>query len=133
MRRNERNHTGAALLFATLLMGLPFVVACGGASHNGQAQQTVQVRITDQGIEMPPSLPSGVTTFKVTNAGTTQHSFGITGPSGDQKLEAALKPGESGALDIVLDAGTYRVYSPDETMQVALNVRPETIAHSRNG
>jgi uncharacterized cupredoxin-like copper-binding protein len=85
---------------------------------------------------MPPSLPSGVTTFQVANSGSGEHSFEISGPSGDQKLDHTLKPGESASLDMVLDSGTYRVFSPvdqGQSMQIALNVRPETVARSRKG
>jgi hypothetical protein len=55
------------------------------------------------------------------------HSFGIVGPAGDKMLDEALKPGETAELDMALEPGTYRVYSPiDEshgkTMQLALHV-----------
>jgi hypothetical protein len=137
MRYNGNKPTGAALLCAALLVGLALFTACGGARSATQAQtQTVQVRITDQGIEMPLSLPSGVTTFQVTNSGSGEHSFGVSGPSGDKKLDHSLKSGESASLDVVLDSGTYRVYSPvdqGQSMQIALNVRPETVARSRKG
>jgi uncharacterized cupredoxin-like copper-binding protein len=128
MRRNGSKQMGAALLCAALLAGLPFFIACG-SNTTDQENQTVQVRVTDHQIEMPPSLPTGVTTFEVTNAGSGDHSLGITGPAGDAKLEAPLKPGETGSLEMVLDSGTYRVYCPvsqshGHSMQVALNVRP---------
>lgn|SRR5947209_9312338 len=137
MRYDGSKQIGAALLCAALLAGLTFFTACGGAKSGTQPQgQTVQVRITDQGIEMPPSLPSGVTTFQVTNSGSGEHSFGVSGPAGDKRLDHALKPGESASLDMILDSGTYRVYSPvdqGQAMQIALNVRPETVARSRKG
>ncbi len=131
MRRNESKPIGAALLCAALLAGLPFLTACGGSKPVAQQEaQTVQVQITDQGIGMPASLPAGVTTFKVVNSGNSEHSFGLSGPAGEKKLEEPLKPGESASLDVVLDSGTYRVYSPADpgrvAMQMALNVRPET-------
>ena len=130
MRRNESKPIGAALLCAALLAGLTFFTACSGKPAARSGIQTVQVRITDQGIEMPSSLPSGATTFEVTNSGTSEHSFGLTGPAGEKKLDEPLKPGESASLDVPLDIGTYRVYSPSDpgraAMQMALNVRPET-------
>lgn len=129
MKRNGTKLTSAALLCAALLAGLPFFIACGGDSTESEIQ-VVQVQITDQGIEMPNPLPTGMTTFEVTNKGTREHSFGLTGPSGDLKLEEPLQPGETGSMEgVVLDAGTYRVYSPldqGDAMQIALNVRPET-------
>ncbi len=136
MTRNERKQLGAALLCAVVLAGLPLLTACSSKSATPKGANVVQVQLTDQGIQMPATLPSGVTTFQVANAGTSEHSFAVTGPSGDLKLEAPLKPGESGSLDIVLDPGTYRVFNPlnqnGGAMQIALNVRPES-AHSRNG
>ena len=134
MRRNESRPIGAALLCAALFAGLTLFTACGKPA--GQEEiQTVQVRITDQGIEMPSSLPAGATTFEVTNSGSSEHSFGLAGPGGVQKLEEPLKPGESASLEVPLGSGTYRVYSPGDqggAMQMALNVRPETLP-SRNG
>jgi uncharacterized cupredoxin-like copper-binding protein len=118
------------LALAALVAALSLFVACGSSETASEAQ-TVTVHVTDQGIEMPASLPSGMTTFQVTNAGTREHSFGITGPGGDQTLDKALKPGETASLDMALDSGTYRIYSPvdqshGKPMQLALNVRPDT-------
>ncbi len=128
MKRNRNNLTGVALLCA-LLVGLPFLVACGGNSESQQDIKVVQVQVTDQGIEMPNPLPTGMTTFEVTNTGSREHSFGLTGPGGDLKLEESLKPGETASMEgVVLDTGTYRVYSPldqGDAMQIALNVRPD--------
>jgi len=124
---------GRKLTSAAFVVALSVFVACGNSDSQGAApdDQTVQVRITDDHIEMPVSLTSGKTTFQVTNAGTHEHSFGITGPGGDTTLEKTLQPGENGTLDMPLDAGTYRVYCPvdqkhGDPMQIAVNVRPDT-------
>lgn len=79
-------------------------------------------------------MPTGATTFEVTNAGSHEHSFGITGPAGDMLLEEPLKPGETATLDMNLEEGTYRVYCPvDErhgkSMQLALHVVPAAGSH----
>jgi uncharacterized cupredoxin-like copper-binding protein len=114
-------------------VGLLFFIGCGGKPVTQQKTQTVQVQITDQGIQMPPSLPAGATTFEVSNTGSSEHSFGIAGPAGDKKLEEPLKPGESASLDVFLDSGSYRVYSPVDQgvgMQIALNVLPEPVGRS---
>jgi uncharacterized cupredoxin-like copper-binding protein len=130
MTRHESKRISAALLCAALLAGLPFFVACGGDSIEEEAQ-TVQVRITDNRIEMPNPLPTGATQFEITNAGSHDHSFGITGPVGEITLEKPLKPGETASMEAMfLDTGTYRVYCPvdeshGESMQLALNVRPD--------
>jgi len=132
MKLNGTKHMGAALLCTVLLTGVPFLTACGGDhSEAKQENQVVEVHVTDHQLEMPTSLPTGPTTFKVVNTGTHEHSLGITGPAGDQKLEAALKPGETGEIELYLDSGTYRVYCPVDqnqghSMQIALNVHDET-------
>ena len=132
MKRNGIKHIGATLLCSALLAGMPLLTACGGGhSDDEQPVQTVEVHVTDHQLEMPTSLPTGPTTFKIVNTGTHEHSFGIVGPHADDTLEAALKPGETGSLELFLETGTYRVYCPvDEneghSMQVALNVHEET-------
>ena len=79
-------------------------------------------------------MPTGAARLEITNAGSHEHSFGITGPVGEITLEKPLKPGETASLDeMYLDTGTYRVYCPvDEahgkSMQLALNVRPDAPA-----
>ena len=132
MIRNQRNLVGAfarLLLCAALLTTLPLLTACGGNPGNGAQEQTVQVQLTDQQIQMPASLPSGMTTFEVKNTGSIEHSFGVTGPAGDKVLDKPLKPGETAELEMDLGTGTYRVYSPGDqsnghAMQVALKVTP---------
>jgi hypothetical protein len=126
MKFQESNRRGAVILFAALLACLPFVVACGGDNSESQ-DRMVQVNVTDQQLQMPESLPTGATTFQITNAGNHEHSFGIAGPAGDMKLDKTLKPGETATLDMNLEAGTYRVYCPvDEShgkpLQLALHV-----------
>lgn len=132
MKFQKSNRRGAVLLFVALLACMPFVVACGDSSNAAQ-DRVVQVNVTDQELQMPESLPTGATTFQVTNAGNHEHSFGIVGPAGDMKLDETLKPGESATLDMDLEAGTYRVYCPvDEShgkpLQLALHVTPDATA-----
>lgn len=128
MFRKGTKRVGLGLVGA-ILAGLPLLVACGGKQPEAQqVSQKVQVNLSDKSIEMPPSLPAGLTTFTVTNTGRHDHSFGITGPTGDKMLEKALKPGESGSLELHLDNGTYRIYCPidqdrGEGTQIALDVR----------
>lgn len=132
MRRAIKG-TRIAVLGA-ILAGLPLLVGCGGTKQPEVAQQSqkVQVSVSDKNIEMPASLPAGKTLFTVTNTGKREHSFGIAGPAGDKVLEKTLKPGESGALELRLDSGTYRIYCPvdqekGEGTQIALVVLPETL------
>ena len=132
MTCNRRNLVGAfapLLLCAALLTTLPLLTACGGNANNGVEPQAVQVQLTDQQIQMPASLPSGVTTFEIKNTGSIEHSFGVSGPAGEKVLDQPLKPGETAELEMDLGTGTYRVYSPGDQsnghpIQVALNVTP---------
>lgn len=137
MIRNANKRTGAALLCAAMLTGLPFFAACGGdrAEEVQQQAQVIQVRVTDHQLEMPNPLPTGPTRFEITNAGSHEHSFGLTGPGGEQLLEEPIKPGETASMELYLDIGTYRAYCPvdeshGDSMQVALNVVPETAGKS---
>ncbi len=126
--------TRTALVCATLLAALPVLAACGGktpAADQKQAvqqRQTIEVRITDDHLEMTDSLPSGATTFHVVNSGALPHSFGVAGPAGDKTLDD-LQPGATANLEMDLEEGTYRVYCPLEhdhrdSMQLALHVHP---------
>lgn len=129
---NHRNLVGAfarLLLCAALLTTLPLLTACGDNNDYEAQAQTVQVQLTDQQIQMPASLPSGMTTFEIKNTGTMEHSFGVSGPAGDKVLDEPLKPGETAELEMDLGTGTYRVYRPGEQsnghpIQIALNVTP---------
>jgi hypothetical protein len=124
MLRKINRRTGA-LLFCAMLAALPFVVACSGDTAE-VLENSVQVVVTDDHIEMPASLPNGLTNFEIVNAGSQPHTLAITGPAGETTLDRPLKPGESGSLKVSLDTGTYRVYSPTagEPMQIALVVTP---------
>lgn len=133
MRILDNKRLGAAFLCTALLAGTPLLVGCGGAQPEAAQSEnrTVQVKVTDNTVAMPDSLPTGATTFEVTNTGAHPHSFGIAGPAGDKTLDASLKPGETATLEMVLDEGTYRVYSPEaadqgKPIQIALHVVPST-------
>ena len=130
---NRRNLVGAfarLLLCAALLTTLPLLTACGGDNNDYEAQaQTVQVQLTDQQIQLPASLPSGMATFEIKNTGSLEHSFAIAGPAGEKVLDEPLKPGETAEIEMELGTGTYRVYCPGEranghSLQAALNVTP---------
>src|SRR5688572_16008684 len=73
-------------------------VACGGSAN------VVDVRLTDTGIEMPRSLEVGATEFRITNAGTRDHSMKIAG-SGIEVESVELPPGERGSLELTLPEG----------------------------
>src|SRR5687767_5186097 len=73
---------------------------------------TVQVTLVDYRIEMPASLPAGMTTFEIRNSGQRDHNFEIEGQGIEQKLPTSLKSGQSGTLEVDLRPGTYTVYCP---------------------
>ena len=89
---------------------------------------TVEVTLTEHAIQMPSSIPSGSTTFKVTNEGTEEHSFEIEGQGVEEALTANLQPGDSTTLTADLQAGTYTAYCPvgnhrEMGMQTQVNVQ----------
>jgi plastocyanin len=91
---------------------------------------TVNVTLVSFQIEMPASLPAGPTTFTITNDGTHEHNFEVEGNGIEEKLEANLRPGESGTLEVDLQPGTYEVYCPvgdhrDQGMFLELTVTGE--------
>ncbi|MCV0402777.1 MAG: hypothetical protein K5924_03590 [Chloroflexi bacterium] len=71
----------------------------------------VEVRLTDDSIEMPAEIPGGGVLFEVTNSGTAPHGFAIEGV--DERLDSLFSD-DLEELRVTLDPGTYRVYSPVE-------------------
>ena len=82
------------------------------ASTDPLNPQPIAVALTEWKIEMPTSLPSGPTTFKITNDGKDPHNLKIQGEGVEKALSKNLKPGESGEFQVNLRPGTYKVYCP---------------------
>ncbi len=96
---------------ALLLLGWGgFTAALAHEGH--QEGAVVQVSLVDGAIEMPATMPAGLTTFEVTNNGTTAHNFEIEGQGIDEELERDLAPGESMSMQVELMEGEYEVYCP---------------------
>jgi uncharacterized cupredoxin-like copper-binding protein len=76
------------------------------------AKGSVEVKLTEYKIEMPPLIGAGATTFNVTNTGKETHGFEIEGSGIEKALKPRLKKGESGSLQVDLKPGTYKVYCP---------------------
>jgi uncharacterized cupredoxin-like copper-binding protein len=76
------------------------------------AKGSVEVKLTEYKIEMPPLIGAGATTFSVTNMGKETHGFEIEGSGIEKALKPRLKKGESGSLQVELKPGTYKVYCP---------------------
>lgn len=72
----------------------------------------VEVKLREFKIEMPTTLPAGVTIFKVTNTGSDVHSFEVEGNGIEKELETRLEAGKGGLLQVTLRPGTYKVYCP---------------------
>lgn len=88
--------------------------AFGGRS--GAAEENrVRVYLDDYAIEMPDTLPAGLTRFEILSRSQhEQHSFVIEGPGVEEALEARIEGNEIQQLRVDLTPGTYRVYCPVE-------------------
>lgn len=76
------------------------------------ASAPIQVTLSEYTIEMPATLPAGLTRFEIRNTGQLPHNFEIEGQGIEKELEEDLAPGASGVLEVDLQPGTYRVYCP---------------------
>jgi hypothetical protein len=100
--------------------------AIGGSI--GAPADTVDVILTDFAIEMPTSLRSGPTAFRVRNAGAVPHNIEIESDATEETFPQNLEPGESGVLVVDLTPGAWEVYCPvgdhdDRGMRIDLAVQ----------
>jgi uncharacterized cupredoxin-like copper-binding protein len=77
-----------------------------------QADQKVNVAMTEYKFDMPATLKAGKTTFVIKNAGKKVHSFEIKGQGIEQKLSQNPKPGQTATLEVDLKPGTYAITCP---------------------
>jgi plastocyanin len=75
-------------------------------------QHTVDVKLTEYGIEMPTQVEPGPTLFRVSNAGKEEHNFQVVGNGGEWKLDANITQGQTQMLRADLKPGTYEIYCP---------------------
>ncbi len=73
---------------------------------------TVQVKLSDDKVDVPTVIRAGTVTFHVTNSGTAAHSFEIDTQGAKQTLSKELNPGDVGTLQVNLAPGAYVAYSP---------------------
>ena len=99
------------LLVPVFFFGLTAAIAAEKPQGEKTAA-TVEVRLSEYAIGMPHTLPAGPTAFLVRNEGHKSHSFKIEGPKIDGQLEAIVRPGETGSLEVTLQPGEYKVYCP---------------------
>ena len=88
--------------------------------------RTVDVKITDKGVEMPARLSAGKTAFIVTNTGKQKHNFEIEGESLEKSFWLGIAPGASKTMQVTLKPGTYeadcKLHQPKEA-KVKLTVK----------
>jgi len=73
------------------------VTACRGS-------QIVEVKLSDQDIQMPRVVPSGDVEFRISNVGTRDHSMKLVG-SGIEVESSDVQPGETGSLKMTIPPG----------------------------
>ena len=74
----------------------------------------VEVSLGERHMEMPTSVEAGDVTFTVTNEGTQDRGFKITGPGLERSFTAPLPPGQSEKITINLEPGVYQVEAPSQ-------------------
>jgi uncharacterized cupredoxin-like copper-binding protein len=89
----------------------------------------IQVQLSDNKIDVPATLKAGILLFVIKNNGSAEHNFEIQGANIDKKLDANLKPGDTGTLPIQLAPGNYRMFDPtgdyrNQGLLVNLTVTP---------
>jgi hypothetical protein len=85
----------------------------------------VEVSLGERHMEIPTSVDAGDVTFTVTNAGSEERGFKISGPGLERSFTAPLPPGESEKLTVNLQPGVYQVEAPalgDPTKQLMVEL-----------
>lgn len=88
--------------------------------------QDVEVSLGERHVEMPTRVEAGNITFTVTNNGTEERGFKISGPGLERYFTSPLPPGETEKMTVNLEPGVYRVEAPasgDPTNQLAVELR----------
>jgi uncharacterized cupredoxin-like copper-binding protein len=107
-----------------------------GAAPRGPAgTQTINVIATEFKLDpSDPTVKKGVVAFKVTNDGKVAHSLEVHAPSGEVELDRALRPGQSGTLEVNMSrAGRYEWYCPIDGHKASGMEGEITVADGRSG
>jgi hypothetical protein len=89
------------------------------------ANHDVDVSLGETHMEMPTSVDAGAVTFKVTNVGTEERGFKVSGPGLESSFTAPLPPGATEKLTVSVKPGVYQVESTaqgDPTKTLAVQV-----------
>ena len=65
--------------------------------------------LTDSGIEIPRTVPTGDVEFRITNAGTREHNLKIVG-GGLEAESAVVEPGKSTTLQTTLTTSRFDTF-----------------------
>lgn len=82
------------------------------ANKPAEASPTVEVQLTEYGINMPATLQHGRMSLHIINSGKENHSFAITGNGVAMQLSQQLTRGDTASLVVDLNPGSYTVYCP---------------------
>jgi hypothetical protein len=82
------------------------------AIHDGRQAADVDVSLGKTHMGIPTDVDAGQITFKVTNIGTENRAFKISGPGLERYFTEPLPPGQSQKLTVYLDPGVYKVEAP---------------------
>ncbi len=99
------------------------VAGCGGGAKDSSANQggpsptavgtSVSVTETDFHIALSGSaLKAGEYTFNVKNAGQSTHALEVEGPGVQDAKTGTIQPGDSEALTVTLQHGSYKFWCP---------------------
>jgi hypothetical protein len=87
--------------------------------------QDVEISLGERHMRMPTTVEAGDVTFTVTNDGSEDRGFKITGPGLERSLTAPLPPGQTEKITVNLEPGIYQVQAPapeDPTKQLTVEL-----------
>ena len=85
----------------------------------------VNVKVTENSIDMPKRVEPGKTAFVVKNSGKEKHNFEVRGHGIDKKFMLALAPDETKVLHVDLKTGKYKavcLMTDHENKEIAVSL-----------
>jgi hypothetical protein len=82
------------------------------AINDSRQAADVDVSLGENHLDMPTSVDAGEITFRVTNVGSEQRAFKISGPGLERYFTEPLPAGESQKMTVNLQPGVYKVEAP---------------------